>query len=34
VLLAKDGDHLSTSDPAGAEPLAAASGRHVEIIPV
>lgn len=32
VLLARDGDHIVTSDPNDIEPLARASGRHVEII--
>ncbi len=32
VLLASDGDHILTSDPDDLEPLARASGRHVEII--
>lgn len=32
VLLARDGDHIVTSDPDDIEPLARASGRHVEII--
>jgi hypothetical protein len=32
VLLAHDGDHIVTSDPDDLEPLARASGRHVEII--
>jgi hypothetical protein len=32
VLLADDGDHIVTSDPGDIEPLARASGRHVEII--
>jgi hypothetical protein len=32
VLLAHDGDHILTSDPADIEPLARASGRHVEVI--
>lgn len=32
VLLAEDGDHIVTSDAADIEPLAAASGRYVEII--
>lgn len=32
VLLAQDGDHIVTSDPDDIEPLARASGRHVEII--
>lgn len=32
VLLANDGDHIVTSDPDDLEPLARASGRHVEVI--
>lgn len=32
VLLAEDGDHIITSDPDDIEPLALASGRHVELI--
>ena len=32
VLLARDGDHIVTSDPDDIEPLARAAGRHVEII--
>jgi hypothetical protein len=32
VLLARDGDSIATSDPDDLEPLARASGRHVEII--
>jgi hypothetical protein len=32
VLLAEDGDHIVTSDSEDIEPLAAASGRHVEIV--
>lgn len=32
VLLAKDGDHIVTSDRGDLEVLAAASGRHVELI--
>ncbi len=32
VLLAHDGDHILTSDPGDIEPLARASGRHVEVI--
>jgi hypothetical protein len=32
VLLAQDGDHIVTSDPDDLEPLARASGRHLEII--
>ncbi len=34
VLLASDGDHILTSDVDDIEPLARASGRHVEIIRV
>jgi len=34
VLLAEDGDQIVTSDPNDIEPLAAASGRHVELVPV
>jgi hypothetical protein len=34
VLLAEDGDHLLTSDPDDLEPLAEATGRHVEIVPL
>ena len=34
VLLASEGDRIVTSDPGDIEPLAAASGRHVEIITV
>lgn len=34
VLLAEDGDHIVTSDPDDLEPLARASGRHVEIVAV
>jgi hypothetical protein len=33
VLLANDGDQIFTSDIGDLEPLAAASGRHVELIP-
>jgi len=33
VLLASDGDRIITSDPDDIEPLAAASGLHVELIP-
>jgi len=33
VLLAHDGDQIVTADPDDVEPLARASGRHVEIIP-
>jgi predicted nucleic acid-binding protein len=32
VLLARDGDHIITSDPDDLEPLARAADRHVEII--
>ena len=32
VLLARDGDHILTSDANDLEPLARASGHHVEII--
>lgn len=32
VLLARDGDHIVTSDPDDLEGLARASSRHVEII--
>jgi hypothetical protein len=32
VLLARDDDHIVTSDPQDLGPLARASGRHVEII--
>ena len=32
VLLASDGDVIVTSDPRDIEPLALASGRHVELI--
>lgn len=32
VLLAADGDLIVTSDPRDLEPLARASGRHVEIV--
>ena len=32
VLLARDGDHVVTSDPDDLEPLARAAGRHVEIV--
>jgi hypothetical protein len=32
VLLADDGDQIVTSDPDDIEPLAAATGRHVELI--
>jgi hypothetical protein len=34
VLLANDEDHILTSDPEDIEPLAVASGRHVEIVRV
>ena len=34
VLLAVDGDVLVTSDAADLEPLAAAAGLHVDIVPV
>jgi hypothetical protein len=34
VLLARDGDHIATSDPDDIEQLARASGCHVEIIQV
>lgn len=34
VLLAEDGDQVITSDPDDLEPLAAASGRHIEIVRV
>ena len=34
VLVAEDGDEIATSDCRDLEPLAALSGRHVEIIPV
>jgi hypothetical protein len=34
VLLAADGDSLLTSDPDDLEPLAAAAGLHVDIVPV
>jgi len=34
VLLAQDGDRIVTSDPDDLEPLAAANGRHVEIVPI
>jgi hypothetical protein len=33
VLLADDGDQIVTSDPQDLESLAAATGRHVELIP-
>lgn len=32
VLLASDGDHILTSDPGDIEPLALATGRHVELV--
>jgi hypothetical protein len=34
VLVAEDGDQVLTSDPLDLEPLAAATGRHLEIVPV
>lgn len=34
VLLAADGDSVITSDPDDLEPLADASGLHVDIVPV
>jgi hypothetical protein len=34
ALLAQDGDQIVTSDPVDLEPLAAATGRHVELVPV
>jgi hypothetical protein len=34
VLLAEDGDQILTSDPGDLEPLAAATDRHVDIVPV
>jgi len=34
VLLAADGDFILTSDAADLQPLAAAAGLHVEIVPV
>lgn len=34
VLVAEDGDEIATSDPDDLEPLAALSGRHVEIVQV
>jgi hypothetical protein len=34
VLLAADGDSMLTSDPSDLAPLAAAAGRHVDIVPV
>lgn len=33
VLLAEDGDRIVTSDPDDIEKLAAANGRHVELVP-
>jgi hypothetical protein len=33
VLLAEDGDQIVTSDARDLRPLAAATGRHVEIVP-
>lgn len=33
VLLARDGDHIVTSDLDDLEPLARTAGRHVELIP-
>jgi hypothetical protein len=32
VLLASDGDQIVTSDPDDIERLAAASGRHLEVV--
>jgi hypothetical protein len=32
VLLSNDGDRIVTSDPGDLEPLAAAAGRHVDLI--
>ena len=32
VLLAQDDDHIITSDPADLEPLAAAAGKHDDLI--
>jgi predicted nucleic acid-binding protein len=32
VLLAEDGDRIVTSDPDDIEPLAAAAGRHIELV--
>jgi hypothetical protein len=32
VLLSTDGDHIVTADPDDIEPLARASGRHIEVI--
>jgi len=34
VCLAEDGDRIVTSDPRDLEPLAAAAGRHLELIVV
>jgi hypothetical protein len=34
ALLADDGDRIVTSDPDDIEPLAAAAGRHVELVRV
>jgi hypothetical protein len=34
VLLANDGDDIATSDPDDIEPLAALTGRHVELLRV
>lgn len=34
ILVAEDGDEIATSDPDDLEPLAALSGRHVEIVQV
>ena len=34
VLLAEDGDRVVTSDPTDIGPLAAAAGRHVELVRV
>jgi hypothetical protein len=34
VLLAEDDDQIVTSDVEDLEPLAAAAGRHVELVPV
>ncbi len=34
VLLAEDGDRIVTSDPLDIEPLARATGRHVDLIRV
>jgi hypothetical protein len=33
VLLTSDGDHIVSSDLDDIEPLAAASGRHIELVP-